>query len=127
MHELSLATGIVETVVKHAAGRRVSSVQMRIGTMRQVVPGSLDFYFAICSKGTPCEGAALELEILGARSRCRGCGVEWELELPDFRCPQCSGAEIEILSGTEFEVESIEVEDNEPTPDREEEPSTAPR
>ena len=67
MHELSLATGIVETVVRHAAGRRVTAVQMKIGTMRQVVPESLDFYFGICSKDTVCEGAALEQEIIAAR------------------------------------------------------------
>jgi hydrogenase nickel incorporation protein HypA/HybF len=109
MHELSLATGIVDTVVRHAAGRCVTSVQMRIGTMRQVVPESLDFYFGICSRDTVCEGAELEQEILVARLRCNDCGDEWELDLPDFRCRSCSSTDVEILSGTEFEVESIEV------------------
>jgi hydrogenase nickel incorporation protein HypA/HybF len=127
VHELSLATGIVETVVRHAAGRRVSSVQMRIGTMRQVAPESLDFYFGICSKDTLCEGARLEQEILRSRLHCNACGNEWELDLPDFRCAACSATDVEVLSGTEFEVESIEVEENEPTPEREEEPSIAPR
>jgi hydrogenase nickel incorporation protein HypA/HybF len=131
VHELSLATGIVETVVRHAAGRRVSSVQMRVGTMRQVVPDSLDFYFGICSKDTVCEGAALEQEIIRARLLCRACDRESELDLPDFRCPTCSGIDVEVLGGIEFEVESIEVEDNETTPDpdkeKEEEPSIAPR
>jgi hydrogenase nickel incorporation protein HypA/HybF len=111
MHELSLATGIVDTVVRHAAGRRVTAVQMRIGTMRQVVPESLDFYFGICSRDTICEGAELEQEILKARLRCNGCGEEWELDLPDFRCRSCPNGDVEVLSGTEFEVESIEVTD----------------
>jgi hydrogenase nickel incorporation protein HypA/HybF len=109
MHELSLATGIVETVVKHAEGRRVESVQMRIGTLRQVVPESLVFYFGICSRDSVCEGAALELEILEARLRCNDCAREWQLDLPDFRCTSCSGSNVEVTSGTEFEVESIEV------------------
>lgn len=109
MHELSLATGIVGTVVRHAAGRRVDSVQMRVGTMRQVVPESLEFYFGICSKDTVCEGATLEQEILRSRLSCRDCGNEWELDLPDFRCSSCSGTDVDVLSGTEFEVESIEV------------------
>ncbi len=111
MHELSLATGVVETVVRHAAGRPVSSVQMRIGTMRQVVPSSLEFYFAICSKDTICEGAEFEQEIVMARLRCKDCSREWELEIPDFRCPSCSSTQVDILAGTEFEVESIEVEE----------------
>ena len=112
MHELSLATGIVETAIRHADGRRVTSVQMRIGTLRQVVPDSLDFYFGICSRDTLCEGAELEQEIIQAKLRCNSCGREWELDLPDFRCSSCSTGEVEVIAGTEFEVESIEVNDD---------------
>ena len=43
---------IVETVVKHAEGAGSTSVQMRIGALRQVVPESLVFYFGICSRDT---------------------------------------------------------------------------
>jgi hydrogenase nickel incorporation protein HypA/HybF len=113
MHELSLATGIVETVEKHADGRRVISVQMRIGALRQVVPESLEFYFGICSRDTVCEGATLEQELLPARLRCNTCEQRWDLDLPDFRCPSCSGSDVEVVSGTEFEVDSIEVNEKE--------------
>jgi hydrogenase nickel incorporation protein HypA/HybF len=109
MHELSLATGIVETVVKHADGRRVTSVEMRIGTLRQVVPESLDFYFGICSRDTVCEEAVMRQEIVEARLHCRGCGDEWQLDQPDFHCRSCGGTEVEVVAGTEFEVDSIEV------------------
>jgi hydrogenase nickel incorporation protein HypA/HybF len=126
MHELSLATGIVETVTKHAEGRRVTAVEMRIGTLRQVVPESLAFYFGICSRDTVCEGAALEQEIIPARVRCRSCGEEWELSQPDFRCRVCAGTDVEVVSGTEFEVDSIEVTE-ETANDREEEGCIAPR
>jgi len=124
VHELSLATAIVETVNRHAAGRRVLSVQMQIGTMRQVVPDSLDFYFGICSRDTVCAGATLEQEIIIARLRCKECSREWELDIPDFRCPSCSSTEVDVLAGTEFEVESIEVDE---ANTKEEEPSIAPR
>ena len=86
---------------------------MRIGAMRQVVPESLEFYFGIVSRETAADGAALEVEYLRARLRCRECGGEWEPALPMFRCPSCSGAAVETLSGTEFEIESIVVEEEE--------------
>jgi hydrogenase nickel incorporation protein HypA/HybF len=125
MHELSLATGIVETVVKHAEDRRVTSVEMRIGTLRQVVPESLEFYFGICSRDTVSQGATLEQEIIEARVRCRSCGQEWELYEPDFRCRSCADTEVEVIAGTEFEVDSIEVEE---TPiDQEDAGCIAPR
>ena len=126
MHELSLATGIVETVVRHADGRPVTSVEMRIGTLRQVVPESLEFYFGICSRDTVCEGATLEQEIIQARVRCSSCGHERELDQPDFRCRSCAGTDVEVVAGTEFEVDSIEVTE-ELSNDQEEAGCIAPR
>jgi hydrogenase nickel incorporation protein HypA/HybF len=112
MHELSLANAIFDTVERHAAGRKVTSVQMKIGTMRQVVPDSLDFYFHVVTKDTLCEGARFDQEIITARLKCRDCSKVWELDgIPDFRCPACPSTDVEVLAGTEFEVESIEVED----------------
>ncbi|MEA2366487.1 MAG: hydrogenase nickel incorporation protein HypA/HybF [Thermoleophilaceae bacterium] len=114
MHELSLSGAIVNTVEKHAAGRPVSVVNMRIGALRQVVPDTLEFYFEFVSKGTLCEGARLEQELIPARLGCASCGRDWEIELPIFMCPSCGGAgRVEVRSGNEFEVESIEVEEAE--------------
>ena len=113
MHELSLSSAIVDTVVKHAAGRRVSVVNLRVGRLRQVVPDSLVFYFEFVARGTVCEGARLEQELIEARLRCRPCGLEWAIEIPAFRCPRCGGSQVEIAGGNEFEVESIEVEEAE--------------
>ncbi len=111
MHELALSTAIVNTVVKHAAGRRVSQVDLRVGALRQVVPDSLSFYFEIVARDTVCEGAALELEVIGARLGCRACGHEWPVQIPAFRCPRCESSDATVQSGEEFEVESIEIEE----------------
>ena len=43
MHELSVSSAIVDTAIKHAAGRRVTMVHVRLGKLRQVVPDSLEF------------------------------------------------------------------------------------
>jgi hydrogenase nickel incorporation protein HypA/HybF len=113
VHELSLSGAIVNTVVKHAAGRPVTLVSLRVGRLRQVVPDTLEFYFGFVAQGTVCEGARLEQELVPARLRCHGCEHAWEVEFPAFRCPSCGGADAEVVSGNEFEVESIEVEEAE--------------
>jgi hydrogenase nickel incorporation protein HypA/HybF len=113
MHELSLSSAIVGTVQKHAAGRRVTVVSLRVGRLRQVVPDSLEFYFGFVSRGTVCEGARLEQEPIAARLCCNACGHEWEIEFPAFRCPACGEGDVAVASGNEFEVESIEVEEAE--------------
>ena len=139
MHELSLSSAIVNTVERHAAGRRVTAVNMRIGTLRQVVPDSLTFYFEIVSRETVCDGARLEHELISALLRCPECAHEWDPApspvathggpldtlpaLPSFRCPECGSGGGEVLGGDEFEVESIEVEASK----AKEEPCTAPR
>ena len=109
MHELSLSSAIVETVERHAAGRRVKLVTLTIGTLRQVVSDSLSFYFEIVSRGRVCEGATLEQNVVEARVRCMPCDRTWTLDEPIFRCPECGGSDVDVLSGTEFEVDSIEV------------------
>ncbi|MBN1527909.1 MAG: hydrogenase maturation nickel metallochaperone HypA [Thermoleophilaceae bacterium] len=114
MHELSLSSAIVNTVVKHAAGRPVTVVSMRVGALRQVVPDTLDFYFGFVAEGTVCEGARLEQELVAARLRCAGCEREWEIDVPVFMCPDCGpSGRVEVAAGDEFEVESIEVEEAE--------------
>ena len=111
MHELSLSSAIVNTVVKHADGRRVSVVNLRVGHLRQVVPDSLEFYFEFVARDTVCEGARLEQELVPAVLRCGACAAGWEMGLPFFRCPECGSGEVTVESGNEFEVESIEVEE----------------
>lgn len=109
MHELSLSSAIVETVERHAAGRRVKVVTLTIGALRQVVADSLAFYFEIVSRGRVCEGAKLEQNVIEAQVRCTPCDRTWTLDEPNFRCPECSGSDVDVLTGTEFEVDSIEV------------------
>jgi hydrogenase nickel incorporation protein HypA/HybF len=108
---MSLASAVVNTVVKHAAGRPVAVVNLRVGRLRQVIPDSLAFYFEFVARDTVCEGARLEQELIDARLRCRPCAREWAIEIPAFRCPTCGGSDVEVASGDEFEVESIEVEE----------------
>jgi hydrogenase nickel incorporation protein HypA/HybF len=110
MHELSVSSAVVDTVLKHAAGRRVTVVSLRIGHLRQVVPDSLAFYFELVSRETLCEGARLEQEYVSAVLRCEGCEREWDPEDAWFRCSGCGGAG-DVIAGNELEVESIEVEE----------------
>jgi hydrogenase nickel incorporation protein HypA/HybF len=124
VHELSISSAIVDTALRHANGRRVTQVDVRVGALRQVVPESLAFYFEIVARDTACEGAALELEIVSGWMACGVCGSEWDpappplagheidvAVLPTFRCPSCLSPDASVVEGDELEVESIEVSD----------------
>jgi hydrogenase nickel incorporation protein HypA/HybF len=111
VHELSLAGAVVDTAERHAGGRRVVHIQLRLGELRQVLPDSLAFYFEHVARGSLCEGAELAYEIVAGTLRCAGCGAGWSLDEAGFRCPQCGASDVAVQSGNEFEVESIEVEE----------------
>lgn len=114
MHELSIATAVLNTALKHADDRPVSEVGVRVGALRQVVPDSLCFYFDIVARDGPCEGARLTLTEVEARLRCRGCAQKWTPLWAEFRCPKCSGGDVEVLAGEELLVDYIEVEEPQP-------------
>ena len=84
---------------------------MRIGALRQVVADTLEFYFVFVARDTVCEGARLELELVPAVLACGDCAREWEVAFPDFRCPTCGQGGVQVITGNEFEVESIDVEE----------------
>jgi hydrogenase nickel incorporation protein HypA/HybF len=114
VHELSVASGIAGVANRHADGRRVTVVTVRIGGLRQVVPRSLSFYWDIVTRGGPCEGSRLEQVLVPVRLRCETCAKEWEPEVPVFWCGGC-GATAAVIAGEELEVESLEVEEAECT------------
>jgi hydrogenase nickel incorporation protein HypA/HybF len=109
MHELSVATAVLGTALKHADDRPVELVAMRVGRLRQVVPDSLLFYWDIVARDTVCEGSRLELTEIDARLRCDACGREWEPLIPAFRCPDCTSAQVAVVAGEELEIDYLEL------------------
>ena len=110
MHELAIAESIVRIASAHAGERRVTSVHVRVGHLRQVVPSSLEFGFELVGEGTPVEGAALELEEVPAAVACGGCGAETERSEFPLDCGTCGGLDVEVVRGEELLVESLELD-----------------
>ncbi len=111
MHELAIAESVVQIASRHAAGRRVTKVYLKVGHLRQVVPSALAFSFELVAQGTPVEGAELEMEEVPVSGRCRECGVESRLEGFPLHCGACGGFDLQILEGEELYVESLELEE----------------
>jgi len=114
MHELAIAQSMFEIARRHAGGRHVTRVDVRVGHLRQVVPTSLTFAFELVAQGTELEGAQLAIEHVPAAGVCRDCGSA--IELPDFPliCTACGGLDLDVTAGEELEVEALEIEEVEP-------------
>jgi hydrogenase nickel incorporation protein HypA/HybF len=111
LHELAIAESIVGIAGRHANGRRVTKVQLKVGHLRQVVPSALSFSFELVAQGTPVEGAELEMEEVPATGSCRGCGAECRLKEFPLQCGVCGGFDLQVLEGEELFVESLELEE----------------
>lgn len=117
VHELSICRSVAGIVERHAAGRPVSRVHVRIGHFRQVVPATLELCWELAVADGPLAGAALDVDHVPARLRCRSCDAVTELTVPVLRCDRCGGIDTELLSGEELLVVSIDVTDTATTGD----------
>ncbi len=116
MHELSLCQSIVTIVDRARDGRPVRTVRLRIGELRQVVPETLQYCWAVVTDGSPLTGAGLEIERVAVRLRCRACGAETTVaDAIVLLCAQCASGDVMVLAGEEFLLTSIDVE-TEPGP-----------
>ena len=107
MHELAIAESVVTSVLAHT-DRPVSLVRLRVGRLTAVVPDALTFCFELASAGTTLEGARLEIEERPGVAHCRACGTEFTLADAFLLC-ECGSADVELLSGRELAVSSVEV------------------
>ena len=111
MHELAIAGHVVEIAARHAGGRRVTKVYIKVGHLRQVVTSALSFSFDLVAQGTPVEGAELVLEEVPAAGLCRRCGVESRLESFPLQCGAGGESNLEITQGEDLYDESLEMEE----------------
>ena len=113
MHELTLSQGIVELALEQAAAngaRRVRRVRIAIGALSHVEPEAIDFSFDVVSRGTPAEGARLEIERPPGRAHCIPCDAEVAIASRDQPCPRCGTHRWVLAGGDELRVLELEVD-----------------
>lgn len=113
MHEMGIAMQVVEiataAIPEGMEGSRVERVNLRVGKLSAVVPDSLRFCFDILIRDTPLANASLNIQEVPVSAQCGDCGHAWTAERPEFLCPRCGGGAVQLLSGQELEVVSIDI------------------
>ena len=65
MHELSIATSILELARRHVPkGMVLQRVQIRAGELRGIEPHAMEFAWRACTLGIDAEGSTLDLQIV---------------------------------------------------------------
>lgn len=119
MHELMVTESILEIALRHArdaGAEKITDLYLVIGDLSTVVDESVQFYWDFVSEGTAAEGANLHFRRIPGKLLCQDCGHSYNVK-EDLTCPKCHSNDIRIISGREFSLEAIDVNQAIPEPD----------
>ncbi|MBU0744427.1 MAG: hydrogenase maturation nickel metallochaperone HypA [Gammaproteobacteria bacterium] len=111
MHELKIIQDIfpmLEKVAKDNHLKSINKVTLGVGKLRQVQTDFLQFAFATVAKDTIAKGAELIIKIIPITVFCDSCKKQFNLEEHVYVCPKCGGVRLEILTGKEIIIESVD-------------------
>jgi hydrogenase nickel incorporation protein HypA/HybF len=114
MHELSIATSILEAAQRETAmrvGSELRKVAVRIGELAAVDPESLRFSFEALTNDTEFAGTELQIEYIPRTNHCSACDRDFRPEPGEFACPSCGSLETRFVSGDELEIAYLELEE----------------
>ena len=121
MHEGSITTQIVESVLKEAnqqKAKKVIEVHLVIGSLTFLNPEQVKFWYEMLTKETIMENSRLVVEENQGTVRCSRCDYEGSFKyvddpalhapIPTLQCPKCENI-VEIVSGKDCIVKSIKM------------------
>lgn len=117
MHEYSAANNLVDLVLKECnknniqGKNKVKVISVVIGKLNWIYPEIFNDCFHIISQNSILENSSLKIIGKPAQIKCRNCNEITEIIEPIFICKNCLSCEVDIVSGQEFYLESIEVDD----------------
>lgn len=115
MHEMGIAMEIIDIAIASIPddlqGARVESINLEVGKLSAIVPDSLRFCFDLAIRDTVLVGAKLNIEEVPVVAKCKDCNTQWVIDEPVFTCKACNSSSLDILSGRELDIKSIEIEE----------------
>ena len=89
--------------------KRVLRVTIKVGHLRQIEPEIFAFAFSSASVGTVLEGAEISIIEMPIIFKCHSCKKSSDTEDFRFVCPICGSVNVDLISGMEFVIESVEI------------------
>ncbi len=103
----NLVSLLEDAVTPNEVGR-VKTVYLEVGRLRYLVPEIMTTCFTQIKKSDKLKQAKLDLKVLPVKIRCLDCGKLSETDDNNFICSFCLSQNIDMVSGKEFILKSIE-------------------
>ena len=97
--------------VRDSAASRIKSIQIAIGEISDLDQTSIRRHWEELARNTPAEHAQLHFRFIKAEVQCMACFSKYSPEGGKIHCPYCGSYGAKILSGEEFFLESIELDE----------------
>ena len=117
MHELSMAQGILDSVIQNAEknnATEVTKVVIEIGRLAMLNPEQVKFMLGVLNEDTIAANAEFVIEEIPAEVVCKECGFEGEANIDDsdhympmIKCPKCESFRVDVINGKDVIVKNI--------------------
>ena len=111
MRELqSTQTILNKSLLQVPDTKRIKNIHLVIGEISELDQKLIQQHWRELSKGTPAEHAQLHFRLIKAEVQCMSCFSKYDPLDGKIHCPYCGSYGAKILSGEEFNLESIELD-----------------
>jgi hydrogenase nickel incorporation protein HypA/HybF len=113
MHEFGVTKSLIDLCNQEAENngiKKVYKIHLKVGRFTGFSPDSIQFYFEHLKVNTRCSAASIIFEEIPIEITCGKCRKRSVIDEPVLLCPNCGSDEIDLISGREFSVASIEGE-----------------
>ncbi len=114
MRELQATQSILTKALlkaRESNAKRIKTVHLAVGEIAELDKNSIQQHWGELRKGTLAEQAQLRFRLISAKVQCMACFREYHPIDGKIHCPHCGSYGAKILSGEEFYLESIELDD----------------
>ena len=99
---------LLDTAIRRANGRRITSVRLAIGELKELSDDELQAKWGDVARGTLAEGASLHIRRIPAELQCMTCFGKYHPKGANVSCPRCGSVGAKIIAGEEFSVEAVD-------------------
>ena len=113
MRELNAIQPILTRALLKAQGStsRIKALHLALGELSELDQSAIRKHWEELSRGTLAEQAQLHFRLIQAEVQCMACFAKYHPVGGEIHCPHCGSYGAKILSGEEFHLESIELDD----------------
>ena len=114
MRELAATQSILTKALLQARAsraERIRALYLALGEISELDQHAIQQHWQELSRGTPAEQAQLHFRLIQAEVQCMACFMKYHPLGGKIHCPYCGSYGAKVLSGEEFHLESIELDD----------------